>query len=227
MKNSDFSPNVLNERGVHSVIFLLITGVALTSITIERLTDSLGCRGKEWINENYEYFLMPEIHTSSCQRGELFCILSWEWKVKLKVLDIKNAVNQFIFSTISSLFKSHQNVGNKISRSLSLVYKFPIFLRCRHWQLCDMCLYVMNKEQQVCASIWLRVGLSHAHKLVQSRWLRGGVAVLICAFKLAVKNQKIAFYFWFTAFFLLSLLPPSIHSLPRLTNTALSLCLAS
>lgn len=64
-----------------------------------------------------------------------------------------------------------------------------------------MCLYVMNKEQQVCASVWLRAGLSHVYKPVQSRWLHGGVAVLICAFKLAVKNQKIAFYFWFTAFF--------------------------
>lgn len=36
-----------------------------------------------------EFDFKLEIHATSCQRGELFCIVLWEWNVQLKWYNIK------------------------------------------------------------------------------------------------------------------------------------------
>lgn len=42
-----------------------------------------GLYGGKWLKTG-GYYILPEIHTSSCQRVESFCILSWEVKAQLE-----------------------------------------------------------------------------------------------------------------------------------------------
>lgn len=93
-------------------------------------------RGKKWNKwmKTDDYRFMPDIHTSTGNRGELFCVLSWELKVRLKSISDKNTVAVYLLFCYFHSFKVTRMQETK-SLELQFFSGTSIFLRSEGWQV--------------------------------------------------------------------------------------------